>query len=210
MSEVTKILVAIESGNSAASEQLLRVVYDELRQLARQHMASERADHTLQPTALVHEAYLRLVNGSSMQVESRTRFFAAASEAMRRILIDHARRKNSKRQGEGAVYVPAEDDLIEYAIPDHSPEQLLDLNSALDRFSQVDATKAKLVELVFFAGLSLDEAADSLAISRATAYRYWTFSRAWLHDAIQGHSSTDATGTHKGNDISTIGTWNPS
>jgi DNA-directed RNA polymerase specialized sigma24 family protein len=125
-------------------------------------------------------------------------------------LIDHARRKKAARHGGNSAHVPAEDDLIEYAVPGHSPEQLLDLNDALDRFSQVDAAKAKLVELVFFAGLSLDEAADSLAISRATAYRYWTFSRAWLHDAIQGHNSTDATGTQNGAGISTIGSWNPS
>jgi len=185
LSDVTLILTAIEQGDADASARLLPVVYEELRKLARQHMAHEKSEHTLQPTALVHEAYLRLVGDVALKLDNRGRFFATASEAMRRILIEHARRKRALKRGGGGARADLEEELPEFALPCRSTDELLDLSDALERFTQEDAQKAKLVELVYFAGLSLDEAGEVLSISRATANRHWIFARAWLHDAMQ-------------------------
>ncbi|MCY2967928.1 MAG: ECF-type sigma factor [Planctomycetota bacterium] len=176
MTEVTQILRRIELGESVAAEQLLPLVYRELRQLAAARMAEERPGNTLQPTALVHEAWLRLVNVEQAQRwDSRGHFFAAAAEAMRRILIDAARRKGSLKHGGGKVRLDLED------LPAAAPsEDLLALDEALHRLAERDAVKAELVKLRFFGGLSMPEAAATLGISLTAAERHWAFARTWL------------------------------
>jgi RNA polymerase sigma factor (TIGR02999 family) len=186
MSEVTRLLVAIGQGDTHASEELLPVVYEELRRLARSRMAQERAEHTLEATALVHEAYLRLIDDESVRWDGRGHFFAAAAEAMRRILIEHARRKNAVKHGGGRERIELSDELPPIASPCDNVEDLLALDEALQRLAEEDASKAELVKLLYFAGLNLEEAAAAQGISRTTAYRHWLFARAWLHDAIAG------------------------
>jgi RNA polymerase sigma factor (TIGR02999 family) len=179
MSDVTEILCVIERGDPQAAERLLSLVYDELRRLAAAKMANERPDHSLDATALVHEAYLRLVG--DQQFAGRRHFFRVAAEAMRRILIDRARRKRRIRHGGQHQRLP----LSDVEILDEAPvEQLLALDEALDRFTAAEPVKAELVKLRYFAGLSEEEAAAALGISRATASRYWTYARAWLIDAL--------------------------
>jgi RNA polymerase sigma factor (TIGR02999 family) len=180
MSEVTRILSAIEQGRPDAAERLLPLVYDELRKLAAQKMSQEAPSQTLQATALVHEAYLRLVanpGGEEPRWDSRGHFFAAAAEAMRRILIDNARRKNADRHGGGWQRHP----LIETELAVNSSADLLFVvDEALAKLSAQEPEMARLVELRFFAGLTLDEAARCLGISERTAYRNWAYARAWL------------------------------
>jgi RNA polymerase sigma factor (TIGR02999 family) len=178
MSEVTHILSAIEQGDPHAAAQLLPLVYDELRKLAAQKLAQERPGQTLEATALVHEAYLRLVDTKTVQHwDSRGHFFAAAAEAMRRILIDNARRKRRPKHGGGRERV-ALDEAIPVSEP---PEELLALDDALTKLAQREPVKAELVKLRFFAGLTIPDAAQVLGISVATAERYWTFARVWLY-----------------------------
>jgi RNA polymerase sigma factor (TIGR02999 family) len=183
MSEVTRILSAIEQGDPSAAEQLLPLVYDELRQLAAQRLAHERPGQTLQATALVHEAYLRLVEGDKPpHWNGRGHFFAAAAEAMRRILVDQARRKLSLRAGGNLQRHAIEDQDIE------APEPAVDIlavHEALDRFQGVDATAAQVVKLRYFAGLTIPQAAETLGISTRTAERSWAYARAWLHKALK-------------------------
>lgn len=181
VSEVTAILSAIEDGDGAAIERLLPLVYDELRNLAQKHMNRERSDHTLQTTALVHEAYIRLVDSPEPNWPSRGYFFAAAAEAMRRILIDRARAKGALRRGGGRIRLRLDQDPL--ASDDLSGE-LLDLDEALTKLAAEDAQKAELVKLRFFAGLTMDEAAVTLGISSATADRYWRYARAWLYQQM--------------------------
>ena len=178
MTDVTRILLAIEQGNTKAAEQLLPLVYDELRKLAAQKLAREKPGQTLQPTALVHEAYLRLVGADPQQSwDNRSHFFAAAAEAMRRILVERARRRKRLRHGGGRRRL----DLQEAVSRSDSPhEELLALDEALTKLATREPAKAELVKLRYFAGLSIDEAADLLRISRTTAKRYWAFARAWL------------------------------
>ena len=179
MSDVTRILSAIEKGDPHAAEELLPLVYDELRKLAADRMAQERPGQTLQATALVHEAYLRLVDDKKAQHwDSRGHFFAAAAEAMRRILVESARKKKRLRHGGGRQRV----DLQEAVSLADSPQDddLLALDEALTRLAAREPAKAELVKLRYFAGLSIDEAADLMHISRSTAKRYWAFARAWL------------------------------
>jgi len=179
MSDVTRILAAMDHGDSAAAEALLPLVYQELRKLAAAKLSHEQAGQTLQPTALVHEAYVRLVDGDTPPGwNGRGHFFAAAAEAMRRILVEKARRKQSQKQGGGwkradldAASVVSEDRL----------EALLDLDEALTRLQDRWPEKAQLVKLRYFAGLTISEAAQALKVSVATAERYWTFARAWLY-----------------------------
>jgi RNA polymerase sigma factor (TIGR02999 family) len=175
MSEVTRVLSAIEQGNPHAAEQLLSLVYDELRQLAAQKMAQEKPGQTLDATALVHEAYLRLVG--DRQFASRRHFFAAAAEAMRLILVDNARRKATARHGGGLRRVP----LADIQALTTSPDELLALDDALTRFATREPAKAELVKLRFFARMSNPEAAAALGISVATAERWWVFARTWLY-----------------------------
>ncbi|HEX7448429.1 MAG TPA: ECF-type sigma factor [Pirellulales bacterium] len=179
MSEITYILSAIDQGDSQAAAQLLPLVYDELRKLAAEKMARERPGQTLQTTALVHEAYLRLVDVEKVQHwNSRGHFFAAAAEAMRRILVEQARRKHSKKHGGELIRVALPDEIAD---PQPRREDLLVLNEALDRLERHDSQAAALVKLRYFAGLSHQEAAESLGISRGVADRLWALARAWLH-----------------------------
>ena len=187
MSEVTRILFAIEQGDPHAAGQLLPLVYDELRRLAARRMADEAPDHTLQPTALVHEAYIRLVDVKNAQHwDSRRHFFAAAAEAMRRILVESARRRRSQKRGGGRQRV-ALDQVV--TIPERPSDDLLCLDDALNELAQREPAKADLVKLRFFAGFSIDEAASIIGISRATAKRHWTYARAWLYDRIRKANS---------------------
>jgi RNA polymerase sigma factor (TIGR02999 family) len=183
MSEVTQILSAIEQGDAHAAEQLLPLVYEELRQLAAQKLAQEKPGQTLQATALVHEAYLRLVEGDqAAHWNSRGHFFAACAEAMRRILVDQARRKLSLRRGGTLQRQPIEDREIE------APEPSLDvlaIHEALERFQGVDATSAQIVKLRYFAGLTIPQVAEALGISTSSADRSWAYARAWLHTALK-------------------------
>lgn len=187
MSEVTRILDAIISGDSKASEELLPVVYEELRKLAAQRMATEATGHTLQATALVHEAYLRLVGSPSNQGgrwDSRGHFFAAAAEAMRRILIDRARAKGALKRGRDPERLRLDQDPLVGG--DDLSSELLDLDAALQKLAVEDPAKAELVKLRFFAGLTLEDAAGMLGISPATADRHWTYARAWLYHEMSG------------------------
>jgi len=178
MSEITRILSAIEQGDPHAAEQLLPLVYDELRKLAAEKMAEEKPGQTLQATALVHEAYLRLVDTEKAQHwDSRRHFFAAAAEAMRRILIERARRKSTAKHGGQRQQVNLDD--VEVAA-DARPDDVLALDEALTRLAGVRAAAAGLVQLRFFAGLTVEEAAPVLGVSPRTARRLWVFARAWL------------------------------
>jgi RNA polymerase sigma factor (TIGR02999 family) len=181
MSEVTHILSAIEEGDPHAAEQLLPLVYQELRQLAAQKLAQEKPGQTLEATALVHEAYLRLVDTKKAQHwDSRGHFFAAAAEAMRRILVESARRKKSRKRGGDLQRV----DLDESLALNTSPDALLALDEALEKLAHEDPVKAKLVKLRCFAGLSHQEAARALGISRPTADRYWAYAKTRLYCEI--------------------------
>jgi RNA polymerase sigma factor (TIGR02999 family) len=182
MNEVTQILSGIEAGDPHAAEQLLPLVYDELRRLAAQKLAQEKPGQTLQATALVHEAYLRLVDVEKAQHwNSRGHFFAAAAEAMRRILINNARRKQAQKRGGNVERV----DLNAIEIMERIPsEKLLALDYALERLSALDPVKAELVKLRYFAGLTNQEAATVIGVSTATAERYWAYARAWMQNEI--------------------------
>jgi RNA polymerase sigma factor (TIGR02999 family) len=184
MSDVTQILSAIEQGDPHAAGELLPLVYDELRQLAASKMAHEAAGQTLQPTALVHEAYLRLVGAEQEpHWDNRGHFFAAAAEAMRRILVENARGRRSRKHGGGLVRHDV--DNVPLAAPELG-EDLLALDEALDRLAEKDPIKAELVKLRHFAGLTIEEAAQVLGVSPTTANRYWAYARAWLHQEITG------------------------
>ena len=183
MSDVTQILSRIESGDSAAAEDLLPLVYDELRKLAAAKLAQETPGQTLQATALVHEAYLRLVGGSDpRRWDHRGHFFCAAAEAMRRILVEIARRKACGKHGAEWSRI----ELDEEAITSRPPEAVLELNDLLDTLAAHDHTAAELVKLRCFAGLTLEQAADSLGLARTTAYRKWIYAKAWLFARMQG------------------------
>jgi RNA polymerase sigma factor (TIGR02999 family) len=179
MTDVTRILSAIEQGDPTAAGQLLPLVYDELRKLAAQKLAREEAGQTLQATALVHEAYLRLVDADEARHwNSRGHFFAAAAEAMRRILVETARRKGRLKHGRGCRRTDLDSGCLVSAAPSLD---LLALDEALSRLAEIEPAKAELVKLRFFAGLTMPEAAAALSISLATAERYWTFAKSWLY-----------------------------
>ena len=178
MTDVTRILIQIQDGDQAASQELLPLVYEELRILARQRLDNEKSGQTLQATALVHEAYLRLVGDDQDQGwDSRGHFFAAAAEAMRRILIEVARSKKMPKHGGGRNRIELCDEIMGER---SNPESLIVLDDALSMLETYDMKAAKLFKLRFFAGLSIEDAAKALEISRADAYRHWTFARAWL------------------------------
>jgi RNA polymerase sigma factor (TIGR02999 family) len=184
MNDVTHILSAVEHGDPQAAGELLPLVYAELRRLAKQRLAREKPGQTLQATALVHEAYLRLVDAEVIQRwESRGHFFAAAAEAMRRILVDNARRKGAEKHG--GRWARQELDDVDIAAPAPS-EDLLALDEALAKLEANDPVKAQLVKLRYFAGLSEDEAAQALGISRTTAHRHWRYARVWLLNELGG------------------------
>ena len=183
VNDLTGILSAVEANDPHAAAQLLPLVYDELRKLAAARMAAESPDQTLQPTALVHEAYLRLIGpADELRWDNRGHFFAAAAESMRRILVDAARRKRTQKHGCHRRRVELPD---VPAQPDVADEQLLALDDALTRLAAEDPVAARVVELRHFAGLSIEDAAATLGLSRATAYRQWTYARAWLRDALE-------------------------
>jgi RNA polymerase sigma factor (TIGR02999 family) len=182
MSDVTQILSAIEHGDPSAAEQLLPLVYDELRRLAAEKMAQEKPGQTLQATALVHEAYLRLIGGGAEpHWNNRGHFFAAAAQAMRNILVDNARRKRRTKHGGCRQRVALDE---EVPAPPNDADDMLALDEALTRLAAEDPEAARIVHLRYFAGLSVADAAQALGISRAHAYRQWTFARAWLLQAL--------------------------
>jgi len=181
MSDVTRILTAIEQGDAKAADKLLPFVYEELRRLAAQKMSHEPPGQTLGGTALVHEAYIRLVGSEAQNWSGRTHFFAAAAEAIRRILIDNARRKQRLKRGGKQQKIDL--DKAEIAIEGPSTD-LIALDEALVKLAEEDSVKADLVKLRYFAGLTIPQAAEMLDISRATADRYWSYARAWLFDEI--------------------------
>ena len=178
-SEITRILKRTQQGDAVAAAELLPLVYDELRKLATRKMAAESCAHTLQPTALVHEAWLRLSGDNGQNTfANRSHFFGAAAEAMRRILIERARRRMAAKRGGGAAHVDFDE--IEIAAPVADDEALLRLNEALGKFAAVDARKAELVKLRYFAGMTYEEAASVLEIAVPTAKEWWAYARAWL------------------------------
>jgi RNA polymerase sigma factor (TIGR02999 family) len=181
VTDVTRVLNALQHGDSQVAAELLPLVYQELRKLATSKMAHEAPGQTLQPTALVHEAWLRLAGHENQTWDSRAHFFGAAAEAMRRILIDNARRKKALRHGGGQVRLEVEELELAAPAPD---DQLLAINEALDKFAALDPSKAELVKLRYFAGLTIQEAAGVLRISEATAKRWWVYARAWLYSEV--------------------------
>ena len=187
MTEATRILNSVKGGSSQAADELFPLVYRELRQLAASKMASEQAGHTLQPTALVHEAWMRLVGSENPHFDGRGHFFAAAAEAMRRILIERARRKQTAKRGAGFERLDLEHADIAIHVSD---ETLLLVNDALDKLAREDSKAAELVNLRFFAGMTNEEAAVALGVSVRTAKRHWTFARAWLYDEIRRSTGT--------------------
>ncbi len=190
MNDVTRILAAVEQGDSDAAEKLLPLVYDELRRLAAQRLSRESAGQTLQATALVHDAYLRLVDVEQAQRwDSRGHFFAAAAEAMRRILIDNARRKARPKHG-GRLKRVNLDEAAAVTEPAAAIDDLLALDEALTKLSAEEPAKAELVKLRFFAGLTIPQAAEVLGISEATAERYWTYARVWLYCELESPSKS--------------------
>jgi RNA polymerase sigma factor (TIGR02999 family) len=182
MTEVTQILGAMQQGDPKAASELLPLVYQELRRLAAARMANEAAGHTLQPTALVHEAWLRLVNADQQTWQNRAHFFSAAAEAMRRVLIESARRKRALRHGGGQQRLDIHEVDVASEVKD---DELLAVDDVLDRFAEQDKEKAELVKLRYFVGLSFEEAAEVLRISIPTAKRWWAYSRAWLYQEIR-------------------------
>ena len=183
MSDVTRILESIEHGDRAAADELLPLVYEELRKLAASRMANEAPNQTLQPTALVHEVWLRLVGNDNPQFANRAHFFSAAAEAMRRILIDNARRKQALRHGGGQQRVDVAG-ILEVAAP-HDDDELQAVNEALDKLAAQNKVQAELVKLRYFVGMTLEEAAAILDISARTADNYWAYARAWLYKEIK-------------------------
>lgn len=186
--DVTELLTALANGNPQAAEKLMLLVYEELKRLARTYMRRERHDHTLQTTALVHEAYLRLVRQQAVHWRGRSHFFGIAGQLMRRVLVDHARGHLRQKRGRASLVLPLDEALV--FSPEHS-EELLKLDEALDRLAQLDARQGRVVELRFFAGLSVEETADSLGVSAKTVKRDWAVARAWLHAELRGGNAID-------------------
>lgn len=182
VNDVTQILNALQQGDAHAAEQLLPIVYEELRRLAAYKMSGESAGHTLQATALVHEAWLRLVGSNQQNWQNRSHFFAAAAEAMRRILIEHARRKQSLKRGGEFERVNLDESELVLTAP---PDELLAVDEALDKLAAEDPNAAQLVKLRYFVGMTMEEAASALGMATRTAERLWTYARAWLHREIR-------------------------
>lgn len=182
MNDVTRMLNAIEEGNAQAADELLPLVYRELRHLAAHKMSHESSGHTLQPTALVHEAWLRLVGSDQRSWANRSHFFAAAAEAMRRILVEHARRKKSLKRGGGAEREELNESALVLAAP---ADELLAVHEALGELEKEDPTSAELVKLRYFVGMTMEEAAAALGLAHRSAERLWTYARAWLRRAIR-------------------------
>jgi RNA polymerase sigma-70 factor (ECF subfamily) len=192
--DVTALLSQLTQGNNEASEKLIPLVYDELKRLARAYMRRERPDHTLQTTALVHEAYLRLVRQQAVNWQGRSHFFGIAAQLMRRILIDHARGHLREKRGGAREVLPLNEVLV--FSPEHS-EELVKLDEALARLSKLDARQSRIVELRFFGGLSVEETAEFLGVSPKTVKRDWAVAKAWLHGELRNNDGdvTQAMGT---------------
>ncbi|MEM7559761.1 MAG: sigma-70 family RNA polymerase sigma factor [Planctomycetota bacterium] len=190
MTQLTQLIDSVSRGDSNAKEDLLAIVYDELRRMAAGQLSRERAGHTLQPTALVHEAFLKLFEGGVQpDWNSRAHFFYAAAEAMRRILVDHARRVKSQKRGSGMQFLGQVDDAVDGA---PLPEEVLGVNELLDKLEADYPEKAAVVRLRYFAGLTIPETAKALELSVPTVNRYWSFSRAWLYSKLNGRFSPTA------------------
>jgi len=185
MNDVTRILNAVQNGDAKPDAELLPLVYGELRRLAAHKMAGETPGHTLQPTALVHEAWLRLGAGEQQSWQSRAHFFAAAGEAMRRILVEHARRKLALKRGGGAAHEELDESALVLTAP---PDELLAVHEALDTLAKQDPSAAELVKLRYFVGMTMEEAATALGLAKRTAENLWTYARVWLHREIRGRS----------------------
>ncbi|MCC6262904.1 MAG: sigma-70 family RNA polymerase sigma factor [Bryobacterales bacterium] len=183
--DVTTLLARWSSGDAGALEQLTPIVYDELRRIARRHLARERKDHTLQSTALVHEAYLRLIGSSGSEYHNRQHFFAVAAQVIRRVLVDHARAVNAAKRGGGAQKILLEDQ-PEASTPAENVAEVLALHEALERLAVFDQQQERIVELRYFAGLSIEETAEVLGVSAATVKRDWVMARAWLARELKG------------------------
>jgi RNA polymerase sigma-70 factor, ECF subfamily len=183
MAQATKIVNDIVAGNRGASEQLFALVYDDFRKLAGMYLKRERAGHTLQPTALVHEAYLKLIDQTRVEWHGKTHFFAVGAQAMRRILVDHARRRNRLKHGGGRYRICLNEGL---ALSPQKDEDLLAVDEALQKLTTVDPRQATIVELRFFGGLSVEEVAEVLGVSKRTVEKEWTMVRAWLRSEISG------------------------
>jgi RNA polymerase sigma-70 factor (ECF subfamily) len=181
--EVTQLLLAWSKGDAAAFEELLPLVYGELRQIAERYLRRERAAHTLQATALVHEAYLKLVNQQQVEWQNRAHFYGIAAHAMRRILIDHARSRQADKRGSGEAQLSLDDNLN---IADERHRELIALDDALTALAAFDPQKSRIVELRYFGGLSIEETAEVLDIGTATVIRQWRLAKAWLHDQMKG------------------------
>jgi RNA polymerase sigma-70 factor (ECF subfamily) len=180
--KLTAWLQRASSGDRQAEERLLQVLYDDLRRMARRQLGRERGDHTLQPTALVHEAYVRLMHGATVQWKDRVHFFATASTVMRRVLVDHARRRSANKRGQGTVVLSLSE--VGGLEPHHSPERMLAVDHALTALEQIEPRQARVVELRFFAGLTEDEVAGALGISPRTVKREWAAAKAWLYQHL--------------------------
>ena len=189
MDELTRILDRVQKGDGQAAAELLPLVYAELRRLAAHKMANEAAGHTLQPTALVHEAWLKVAGANERAWNGRQHFFFADAEAMRRILIDRARRRQAAKRGAGAECLDADEVDIPAPAPD---DQLLAVHEALAKFAAVDARKAELVKLRYFAGFTFEEASEALGIAVPTAKQWWSYARAWLRVEIAGPAANEA------------------
>jgi RNA polymerase sigma factor (TIGR02999 family) len=185
---ITQLLQSWQQGDAQSGEEVVPLVYAELRRIARIRLSAERSSHTLQPTALVHEAWLRLMQQHGARWQNRSQFFAIAAQAMRRILVDHARRRHSHKRnaGEVPVTLDAVEELVASPVPD---EEMLALDSALEQLTTLDQRQARVVELRFFGGLSIDETAQVLDLSATTVKREWTTARAWLYREIQRQSA---------------------
>ena len=181
--DVTELLAELARGNEAAAEKLIPLVYGELKRLARSYMRRERPDHTLQPTALVHEAYLKLVRQETVKWQGRSHFFGIAAQVMRRILTDHARRNLRVKRGGTNLLLPL-DEAVAFS-PEYS-EELVRLDEALDRLAKLDFRQSRVVELRFFGGLSVEESAEFLGVSPKTVKRDWAVAKAWLHAEVKG------------------------
>jgi RNA polymerase sigma factor (TIGR02999 family) len=182
MNDVTRVLNAIEQGDSSAGEKLLPLVYEELRRMAAQKMAAELSGHTLQATALVHEAWLRLAGSEDRNWQNRAHFFGAAAEAMRRILVDHARRRQSQKRGGGSNREELDESILVLTAP---PDELLAVHEALDTLAKEDSAAAELVKLRYFVGMTMEEAAAAMNLPKRTAESLWTYARVWLHREIR-------------------------
>jgi RNA polymerase sigma factor (TIGR02999 family) len=184
---VSQVLEDMKKGDNRAADKLLPLVYDEFRALARHYLAQERANHTLQPTALVHEAYMKLVDQTRVDWQGRSHFFAVAAQAMRRILVDHARSRQRDKRGGGRARVILDDDV---ALSPQKDEDVLALDESLQRLAKLDPRQAKVVELRFFGGMSVEEVAQALGVSKRTVEGDWTFARAWLSRELRGAEPT--------------------